>query len=216
MSLIDSGALTLVRRTLRMAGAGSPDTDLDDAHLSQVLDVNKIVRRSRALIGTTGEFMCILQNVHAAADVQESSANPYQIAAGDNPPFPNVVPSDLDFWVLWVTARIQAGTAADFTRAVFQIQTPSEHNGFGINQAGVGVISDSTCCMAHWDSDLPLTGANPLLLEDGGTKMWVGTRIRRGATLEFISEAGAANGVTLRCNMCCALLPAALGQDIAL
>lgn len=214
MGVIRTDALTLLDRTLGISGQRSSQTEIDDGNLSQVLSVNDIVRRSRALVGTTGAFSCILQNVHAAADVQTTIANPYILGSGNVAPYPDPVPVDLDFWLLSVTAKIQAGTLADFSQGVLLIATPSGLSGWG-RVGAAALVSDSQMCQAHWDSALSLTGVDPLITASGEPMVRIGSRIRRGSTIQFITETGAANGVTLRCNMQCALLPAGLGQDVA-
>jgi len=214
---IDSLALADLKRALGMAGQGSGSTALDSANLQQTIDVARIVRRSRTT-GFSGFFTGILENVHSAADGERSEIFPYSPGPNNFPPYPGVVPNDLDVWLIGCSGARTSGAGA-LAGATFSINLVSAFQGWGQDDAGAGVAAGNmlgNITVARFDSiDSSVTAStfDPMKTDGGQAWVPVGLRLPRGCRLRFETEAGAAaefQGLFLL-----GLFPITMGQDIA-
>lgn len=209
---IISNALELMNRALGLAGSstGSSETLLDDDNLTQVIDVARIVSRSRALAGTDGIFTALMLNTHGAGTTAESSVlDPYAPAGNAVAPFPDPVPQGFDFWIAFAAVAQSGGTAGNFTDGLFRLGLPSVFMGLGVDEAAAALgATIANPPMGFWDD---LTGGVGRR-ENGELILSLGMRIRRGTTLLWDTNASAAVGAMLI--MVCALVPSALGQDV--
>lgn len=227
MQAIDSSALTLLRRVLRISGQGSAQTELLDGLVNQTLDIGPILRRSLAVAGTGGIFIATLVNNHGAgASEEQSSFGPYGpgLVAGNGYPAVPIgtsvaeVPDGFDVWLLDVTGEIIGGTAANFVSGIVSIHNPVNQTGLGVNEAGTVDRNASIRSVARFDAvDVTITGTiNPLLEESGATRILVGERLRRGplSAQTSVSFSSAATGaVVAQANVRFAVLPSGFGQD---
>jgi len=208
---LDSGALLLVRRALGLAGPGSSETVLDDGNLSQVLDVNPIVRRSRTLAGTQGIFMAVMENDHGAgATSLSSTVDPYAPGGLNNAPYPHPVPLPFDVWILGLAAITAGGTVTNADEARFAYRTTAAMQGFSVDDGGlaVSIAAKSFGLGFVWDDWTNGRGMNSLTRQ----MSWEGAlRVRRGVSFLFTSNA--TNAVTIQCLVLVGLFPVALGQD---
>jgi len=209
---VDSGALLLVNRILGIAGSqtGAQRTELDDGTLTQVLEVGSIVRRSRSLPGTDGIFCAILRtNMGAGVTTETATLNPYTPGGANLAPFPDPIPAGFDFWVAGASLIQAGGIAGNFTNALFRTLYDASMIGLAIDEAGQTFGSATAAIpLAFWD-DLTLGFGT---MEDGTQWLPLGLRIRRGQTLQL--DVAATDAVVVDLVLICALVPAALGQDI--
>ena len=213
MRSIESGALALLDRILGLGAGGEQFAMLDDGHVSQVLDVAPVARRSLPPQG--GLFWGLLRNVHGAgATAETSTVNPYTTAHVYSG-WPSPVPEGFDVWLAGTTLEF-LGTYGNFTRAALDMTVHAPRQGFGVDQAGAaatpaaGVIRMGLC---RWDETSVFDGIYIGLQESGDMWMPLGIRIPRGTELDFRSHA--TNAVTMDCGLLLGLFPAGLGQDIA-
>lgn len=210
---VDSGALTLVNRILKIAGSGfgAAQTDLDDGHLDQVLNVNEIVRRSRTT-GRDGLFYSVQLNAHAGADAELSFVNPYA-AIGSRNGWPAIVPNHLEVWLLEASLR-ETGVGGGLTDAVLLMQGPAVAQGFGQNDGAVAVVITMNHILARWDSlVIANTDVGPYgITADGDPVQRINMRMPRDTSVQFITESAAA--ATFECTCIWGLFPIALGQDV--
>lgn len=214
MQEVDSQALQLVSRALRLSTPGAQRTDFTDEQLIQVLDVSALVRRGLALAETAGVFDAVLSNVHAAAGTLTSTVNPYQAGAAAIAPFPAAVPDDMEAWLLGASCE-QIGGSGTFKGALY-LNPDDSSQGFGINDSGVPVVRSNAKPLAFWDS--MVTASQTIGLE-GGQRAFqkIGLRLPRmrqaGSGLIWASVASAAT--TFDCQLWIGLFPIGMGQDIA-
>jgi len=213
---VDSGALLLINRTLGIAGRGSAQTDLDDGNLTQVIDVNPIVRRSKTLASFEGVYTGLLRNVHAVAGQLTSTIDPYALAVGAGAGFPDVVPaqSALDIWLIGACVFRLAG-AGTLDGATLETPHTAAQKAFGIDDSGVAVDASGSISLGHWDAILGTVNTDPATTPQGNTWVPIGLRLARASTgLRFISDVAGASA-TIQCNMLIGVFPSGLGQDIA-
>jgi len=217
---VDSGALLEVNRLLGIAGSrtGAQKTELEDGALVQVLDVDKIIRRSRTPAQSTGLFVCVLENVHAAADDEASQIDPYNPGAdaSDIGGYPAVVRQGFDVWLVGCAVQRDA-LAGDLLGGQVEIITGGEGRflGWGRDDGGLPVASTQ---------GIPVTQFGALNTGAAGGQAWgaeIGTgllasrvkmRIRRGMLIRFLSTSSAA--ATFQLLMIIGLFPGGLEQDI--
>jgi len=210
---IISDALDQMNRVLDLAG-GRPAsvTELEDGSVTQVVDINPIVRRSRTIGRTTGIFNCVLENVHGAGATSESSSiDPYNAGGLNVNGYPQPVPDDMDVWVLRVSVFISVATGSNLTTADYFLRTAAEQQGLSSDDGGLAVSAAiKNLPRYHWDT-VTTSGA----VQNGISGAFcydVPERIRRGANFRF--ESVATNAVETQCVLVCGLFPIGLGQDV--
>jgi len=209
---IDSGALLVLNQILGIAGAGGGSlTDLDTGRLDQVINVNDIVRRSRSLVGTDGITLMIHENVHTDAENLTSTVEPYNPGTVLSiPPYPSTVPRGFDFWMLAAAVRVTGGTASGLADALLTIGYGARVVGLAVDDGGGAPASpSSSITLGFWDSATALGQGQR---ENGDVMLPLGIRLPRGASVAFFSASTVTVSVQLQ--TICALLPAALGQDV--
>jgi hypothetical protein len=211
---IDSQALYNYKRVLGTAGQGAGGTELDDANVTQVLDMWPIVRRSRTMANSTGIFNGAIRNIHAAANSQATTVNLYEPGALAHRGWPSEVPQGFDVWVLGAQLQRDSG-AGNITGGLLRL-TAGNTFGLGIGAPAGFEPSDSPILCA-FSSNLT-TGPSVIALYTelgtGKAVCKIGARIRRGFTLSLDTTSGAS--VTVRCIMTLGLFPEGLGQDALL
>jgi len=200
---LDSGALTLLNEMLQLGGGGEQTTTLDDGNVSQVLSIDKIVRRSLTFASTAGLFYFGFTNTHVGAGAIATVINPYESDAGANA-FPTTTPRGFDLWLLYIIMRRTSGAGA-LTGGVFEIQMALTMRGKGniitAPQIGVGI----------WDGIEALTARSYAVTQDGETMLRPNLRLRRGVTL--IARTNAAAAATFQTAAIVGAFPAGLDQD---
>ena len=215
---IDSDALTSLNRVLGIAGSrlGAQTTELDDGNLTQVLDVNEIVRRSRTLQDFDGIYFGVIRNVHAGAGELITSVDPYALPVGAGPGFPTNITAQtgLELWLIGASLYRISGTGT-LDGATLELIFDSPQQAFGVDDSGAAVATTGGIPLAHWDSILTTITSNPGITEQGEVYIPMGIRLARASIgLRFISDvAGAA--ATMQTNIILGLFPAGLGQDVA-
>lgn len=213
--LIDSDALGGVNRVLGIAGQQVPAaTLLDGANLSQILNVNELVRRARTPGFTSGWFYTLFVNIHGASGELSSSIDPYVPGDASVAPYPSPVPRGFDFWLLGAAVRRTSGAGA-LSGAILFLNPDTRLQGWGVDDSGAAVATTSAIPLARWtglDTGLSGTGGTGIT-GDGGAMVKTLTRVPREGDLLFITEASAA--ATFQCLMICALFVEGLGQDVA-
>lgn len=215
---IDSDALTTMNRLLGIAGRGSSQTELDDGNLSQVIDVNPIVRRSRTPVGSTGFYICTLTNVHSAADNETSQIDPYLPGASVAPAggYPASVDLSFDVWIAGMSiARIAGAGQLDGGQVDLTTGSSTVFSGWGQDDAGDPDISTIGTIITQFAvMNTGAAGGNSFAAEVGSGLLASRAlvRVRRGLQIRFHSTADAA--ATFRLVLNIGLFPAGLGQDI--
>jgi len=216
---IISAALGEMNKILRLAGvSSSQETELLDDHVSQVVEILPVVRRSLTQGATEGYYHVVLENVHGAGATSEAAEiDPYNPGAVLNrAPYPATVERGWDFWLVGAMLRRAAGTAANFGEGLLQIVSPLRNMAFGIDDSGVvpvGAGSNLQLAVARWDVLSTVAGTTGTgLTEAGDPWVHIGMRMRRGMLLNFRSNA--INALTVDCVLIVGLFPTALGQDI--
>lgn len=219
MKPIDSGALELLNRVFRIPG-GSPgaklETELDDEHVSSVLDLSPVIRRSLALAGTGGIGFGLLRALGGAGEDHVSvTLDPYAPGIDAVPPYPGTVGPGFDFWMIGAGLSLESGTPANFNESVLSLSLGTNQLGWGRDQAGSPVSTGTgILCLARWDDmDDTNTPATIGVMEDGSTYARINLRVRRGMTIRYDQQSS--NAVETNCIIYYALLPVALGQDVA-
>jgi len=207
---IDSAALGLITRVLRLGGGDGAAAFLDDDNVSQVLNLNPIIRRSPSLVGE-GWFYGIMKNRHAGADNEVSLIDVYNPIGARNG-YPNPIPNTLDVWLLSVQGRRVSGAGA-LTAAALDLLPVADQQGWGVNDGGDPVETASRMVLARWDSlETTMTNLQFFITEQGEPSVPIGIRVPRGADLEFSSFSGGAANFDLQLML--GVFPLALGQDV--
>lgn len=207
---IDSDSLLRMNRILGLGKGGSSQTELDDAVVSQVVDITPVVRRSRTQAQTTGLWYFVQEHVHAGAGGLGSNWSPYD-AVGNINAFPRPVPEGLDFWIIGFSGRRTAG-AGGLTAAEAVLNVLATQQAGGIDDGGTAVASAAGIPLAIWDS-IDAAGSQEMFLTEAGQPFVpLPMRMPRGANIGFGSEAAAA--ATFLLQGLCGLFPEGLGQDI--
>ena len=213
---IDSSALILLDRIMGLGSGGEQTAVLDDGHVSQILDINEIARRSLTLADTAGIFLAYFENTHGAGNSQLSTASVYNpgttVATGS---YPSVVPAAYDVWLLGVGAGISSGTATNFAEGCFSMEAIGNF-GLGVDQAGAFATPGSGAVdfiVARWDAQTSCGGIVFLINEEGQSFHPVARRIPRGGRLQFGSDSTGA--VVVMAYALLGFFPSGLGQDVA-
>ena len=222
MTVIDTSALTVMRRALGIAGTGSGHTELDDDNLSQVIDVVPISRRSLAF--GSGIWQMQMQFVHSNTTGRNIIFDPYQPStiAGGTPAnkngYPTVVPQGFDVWL--IAMSMTTNNATDFSSVTAGIITTASASGMMIkNVNGVFTSPAGSAIefpLAHWDTtDVMTNGTIAGLTIQGDLVAQVGYRLRRGERISADSVTDGAGSTTNNLTLTLGLFPVALGQDVA-
>lgn len=214
---IESDALDRVYRMLGLSGGLPRGTLLDDGNVSQVLNLNDIIRRSRTQAGNTGWFKCVMQNVHTGAGALTSTIDPYNPGDAAVAPFEAVAPRGFDFWILMAMLRRTTG-AGTLDDAALSMNP-------GAGQVGWAVDSSDNLAgnfaahypLVQWTALQAVAGQSYGLVGEGGYISHVGLRVPRGMgadSLQFRSDAAGA-AATFQCSLICGLFVEGLGQDVA-
>ena len=202
---LDSGALTELATILKLGGGGEQTTQLDDGNVSQVLDVNQIVRRSLTFASTTGLWYFRFRNVHVAGGVIAGQLDPYAVSGGINS-YPTTLPRGVDAWLLYAVMQRSAGAGA-LTSGILVINMQTDMQGKGSTGASMPFAIGGI-----WESIETITGLDLGVTAGGESMLRGGFRLRRGINLQFRSNAAAA--ATFDCNCVIGVFPSGLGQDV--
>ncbi len=216
---ISSDALTVMRKALGVgSGQASGRTELLSDTLDQVIDVNAIVRRSRALGAVnTGIFLCVMENTHLAANNQLSNVDPYNVTeANVTAPYPARMPDDLDIWLLGMGVTRLSGTGIGGMSLDYE---PSVV-GWGQDQAGAPVVATAGLMpLGLWDTVVAVAGATVEWLTLGGAgPVYTTLKIRLprsrppGATA-LVFRSGTNAAAVFQLWMMLGVFPVGLGQD---
>ncbi len=213
MKVVDSTALLEVNRALGLTGRGSAITEFLDGQVDQVLDIGPLVRRGRSIGDGRGIFFGVLRNTHAGADTQVSAINPYAPAAGNIHGYPDIIPVGYDVWL--IGAAVDQLSGAGTLEALLFMDPPANMQGWGIDQAGVAVVTGGEFCIARWDAVVTST-EEVGIQADGLPWARLGIRMMRGhqidARIRFSTTSSAA--AVFDCFILLAVVPIALGQDV--
>ena len=202
---------------MALAGGATtpPATILEDASLTQVIDVRDTVRRSLTIAGSEGIFFGQLRHEHPGPGALANTIDPYAAGGNSFPGYPTPTPRGYDIWLLGATVARDAGAGtldgAFLSMSFLATATAFQRNNDGTSEAAGVVLMP----LARWDSLDTTTGLDAVgLTEDGESYVPIGHRIRRGSRLQFDSDvAGAA--ADIQCNMLLGVFPITLGQDVA-
>jgi len=214
---VDSQALGLVNRALGLTGAGAPLTEFLDGQVDQTLDIAALVRRGRTQAGTGGIYIGVMENVHGAADSQQSQIVPYNVAVGAVAPYPSPMPPGFDVWIL--AATIDQVSGAGTLAAALSLEPLTDNLlGWGIDESGVAATGISTLPLAYWDSVVTVGREFGLLGGVGQPWAHIGLRLPRpplsDVALDFDTTSSAI--ATFRCYILTGVFPIGLGQDVIL
>ena len=211
MQEVDSQALQLVARALRLSTGGSQLTQFQDELLQQSIDVGAVVRRGLTLAGTEGIHGASITNTHAAAGNETTTIAPFNLDGLQNAPFPAEIPTFFDFWVLWACPVTLSG-AGVFNGMDASILTPAANEAFG----GTG---STAARFGLWSDEITFTGIGsfPVSATGAGDAAWtnpqrVGMRVPRGGTLRIRTRAEGA--AVYRLDLIVGLFPIGMGQDV--
>jgi len=193
-------------------------TELDDEHVSQVLDVGVIARRSRVPF-RGGIFWARLANTHAVAGELQSILNPYEPdPAQSGFPFEVVDSTQWDIWYIGTTSFASAGDGALVTWGMLTLDAPAAMQAMSQTATG-GTITpaDVEVGLVGWRNydtfdltpgDYPSTVNAPYRNAD---HPW---RMDPLEQLSFRSQVTAA--CTVQAAIRFAIFPISLGQDAVL
>jgi hypothetical protein len=206
---IDTDALAAVMPSL---GIGNPGTAtrsamFDDENLQQMLDINPLVRRARAIVPSEGIFLGNMSNSHAGAGELTETLDPYLPAADAQPPYPAALPDGFDVWICGVSGLITTDT---LTVASLQLVYPASMTAF------TAALGCSPMYAMFDGSASKGSGIRPCIANGDVSKVFQGRplRLRRGAELRWRTVVTGAAEISA--NIIFAVLPSGLGQDVAL
>ena len=227
---MNSQALVLLDRMLGLSGPGGEQyTTLDDGNVQQVLEISDVARRSLTPAGSAGVFTIMFENYEAGSTgVSSNVIDPYNFANEltvnfDTNGYPVPVPLGFDVWVIQASAYTY--DPSDFAWLQLSMVYPAKTTALTsrINAGGAEAQIGNNISYHHlvrWDTQLPgdvVTGADQQYVwatENGSLTQKIGTRVPRGGTLHFITDASVAGNYAF-CNVILGLFPEGLGQDIA-
>jgi len=211
---VDSSALTLLNKILRIAGTGfgASQTELDDGNLTQVLEVSPVIRRSLTPANSSGIFYSIFANVHAGAGQLHTSVNPYTTPVGTLGAFVTPLRTDQEIWLISAAIARTAG-AGTLDAALLELELPAISQAFGENNSGVAVASSKDYPLGRWDVIDTETTRLVGLTESGEPLVKLNMRLARGSLIRFTSDVAGASA-TIQCTVLLGIFPIALGQDI--
>ncbi len=212
---IKSSALDGINRLLGLFGGRPSDrTELEDGLVTQTLDIQNTVRRSRTFEPSEGIYTAILETTHAAGTTEEAEIDPYAPGVAQFFGYPAGVPKGFDVWVIDVSGRLTVGVLALYLGGLVFLRSPDDILGFGVDQAGA-VLSGTLVSENHlavYDDAKLHAGINIVHTQTGESRVPIGIRVRRGQTL--VARTTSNGIITVRYFFTIALLPSALGQDV--
>lgn len=216
MRLLKSSALSILNKAIGLAGGSgiSGETKLDDENLSQILNTNEIIRRSRSLAGSGGISFGSLQVASGAgATTETATLDPYNAGVTATPPWPAPVPDLFDVWMIGASVFFVSGTAANFNDGLLFTTYGAGSQGLSVDEAGltIGGVSGSIP-LGNW-INIEVGSFDAGERDGGGMFLSLDRRLRRGETINF--RVDASNAVVCQCNVILGLFPVALGQDVA-
>jgi len=214
MSLVKNPILNILQSMIGISPTPGPVV-LDDDSISLTLPVVPHVTR-RSLAGIrTGWYQFVMENVHSAADDEQSTIDPYNAGVSATAPYPTAVPEDFDIWILRAQGLRTAG-AGTLVEGWLRYGLPNESLGVGIEDDGTVIVLSSNYTFARFTDVVAAPGglSNDMLVDaNGDPSILVGTRLPRNCTINFATTSGTASA-TFRALMTIGLFPAALGQDV--
>jgi len=207
-----SDSLDVVALALGIAQSAGELSVFDDAFLSQVLDISSLVRRGRTLGASTGWYYGVMECVHAGADNQVTTLDPYSIDSQTQAPWQNPVPKGFDIWLGVITSKKITG-AGNQTIGTFELLPDASQRSFGEDNAGGVVITNETLVLALADALITTSNGTDFFTYQGAPSVTVNQRIARGSQIRYRSTSDGA--ATLQTYFTIGLFPVGLGQDIA-
>ena len=207
MKKIDSQALDVLQKALGLSGPGSPQTDLADGVVDQVLEVGPIIRRSRTQAQTSGIYTALIRNVHSAANSITGTIAPYQAGALARAPYPSPMPAGFDVWLLFAAVTQLSGTGT--LSAALRVNCPARI--MGITAVGAQISVQN---VSFWDTIV--TESTTFAVQSGTTHPGkkIGMRLPRDAATQIIFGTTSSALATFDCFMTLGVFPVALGQDV--
>lgn len=196
-----SGALSFMDRALNLFGHGSQEQFLDDGHVSQVIDINRITGQSLGLGPDQGIVSSSLFNTHAAAGDVQQTMDPYNpgVRGGAMASLPAAVPfRELDAWLIFACAFVDTG--ATLTVDNVEIGFLPGAALFGISE---GASTVTVMPLMRWDAVIARVfaeGVDTMANSASGTTGWIPQPFRwpRTGSLEFASQVSGAGAATIR------------------
>jgi len=214
VSLIKNPVLSILQSMIGISPTPAPIV-LDDTNVSLTLPlVPNVTRRSLSGI-RTGWYQGVMENVHSAADTEQSTLSPYTPGDTRTAPWPEVVPEDFDVWLLRVQGLVTTG-AGTLDEGWIRFVLPPETIGVGVEDDGTPIILSSNYTVARFTDIVSAPGglSNKMLVDASGEpSIYVGTRLPRGCQINFATTSVTAS-VTFRALLTLGLFPAGLGQDV--
>jgi len=215
----DGAALALLDRAFGLAGVGAQVTFLEDADVSQVVDVTAPARRALSPFTVDGLFTSIFQNIHSSASESLSSADPYD-PVNTHGTYPSPISTDFDLWLLGLSVLVfPSAGAANMTFASVFIDNREVAVGFSdLNTGGPASIVNREFPLAVWTEfpvdAIPGVAGSP---SSGNRHVFQQMRMRwprDNASMVFRTEVTGAATIFLRAQW--GLFPVALGQDLGM
>lgn len=222
MATVKEDQFKVMQKVLGIPGSqlsGATEVDLDSAQQTLPLIPN-IVRRGVQLGPTEGWFQGVLENVHSAADGENSAIDPYKPGASAQNAFPAIVPEGWDVWLHGAcVVRISGAGDLDATGegALLALNSGIDKLAWGEDDAGDPVTTHPLWYLKRWTKiveGISATASEDPARDDFGVMYHtVNMRMPRGIKITFKTESDAA--ATFQLNMILGVFPTAMGQDIA-
>jgi len=206
--LVDSQALQRVSKTLQLSTPGAQETLFIDERLEQVIDVAPMVRRGLTLAGSEGIYTANIRNTHSGSQGNVTTiVDPWNLGGLARPPFPPVIPDNLDLWITGFNAEVVSGNGF-FSSGRFDLFVPTTHQAFGTVTTNITLVG--------WSDEESLQNNAFLVPFDGesiGVWTFVRIRVPRLATFRFHTFNNGANAPVYQLDMLLGLFPSSMGQD---
>lgn len=203
-----------MHQALGVGGQGPGSTQFDDEHLSQVVSVDRSIRRSSAPNPVSeGLYYGVLRNIHNAAGEIGNSIDVYNPAPTTRfNDYPDVMDA-FDIWLLRVSLARSSGTGT-LDAGVLRLIPIASAQGWGRTNAGVGILSTQSQPLVRW-TGLDTAGADDWgIVGDGSFMADPNIRIPRGGwVMELATTAGTA-AATFIATLMLGVYPAGFGQDV--
>jgi len=214
MPIIKNAILLPIQRLIGIAPAPT-ETVVDTSSVSLTMPIlPDMARRSLSSQPTGGFFIGVLENVHSAADDENSTIDPYNPGPDVFAPYPALVDPGFDVWILKVGGERIAG-AGTLDVGLLSLVNLIHTLGWGRDDAQDPVPLVPNVTLARFDAIDEVVGAaiEPFITEQGETAVDVSMRIPRGSRLRFHSTAGTASA-TFNMWFIVGLFPGGMGQDV--
>lgn len=214
MSFVKNPILLPLQKLVGISPTPQPVV-LDDTNISLTMPlVPDITRRSRTHGPTGGMYSGILRNVHAGADDESSTIDPYAPGADAVAPYPTSVDEGFDVWLLGLCGQMSQGSGDLITAGFASISVPDHMQGFGREDDGTPLALSPSFNVALFTGIDGTGSGNPPLTLAGSGQVWIelGIRLARGQRITWKTTSSAAADFDLQ--MLIGLFPAGLGQDI--